>query len=202
MEPTDIQPQEEHPAPSPERPRRRSSRRNGHDHIEAGLRSLRDALRAARQGDFSVRLPTDGAGEGVFAEVALAFNALVEENKSLVEELARVSRVVGDKGVLTERASLGAVSGSWAVGVDSVNSLLDSMAFPTMEATRTLSRVADGDLSMDMSEHVDGQPLQGEFLRLGTTVNSLVGRLRTVARGVSRGVREMGTEGKLRLQAT
>ena len=55
------------------RPRMR--RRDSFEHRDERLRALRDALRAAKLGDFSVRLPTDGAAEGVMGEVALAFNA-------------------------------------------------------------------------------------------------------------------------------
>ncbi|MBC7543270.1 MAG: hypothetical protein H7338_11120 [Candidatus Sericytochromatia bacterium] len=44
------------------------------------LRRLRDALRAARQGDLTIRLTMQApneTGDGLEAEVAMAFNALV-----------------------------------------------------------------------------------------------------------------------------
>ena len=129
-------------------------------------------------------------------EVAIAFNALIEENEALVDELRRVDRSVGFEGKTTERASL-AASGSWTVAVDAVNSLVEKMAWPVREATSVLGLVANGDLSRDMSLHMDGTPLEGDFRELGTTVKTVVGRLRTVSTGVSRVVREMGTEGKL-----
>jgi methyl-accepting chemotaxis protein len=194
MEPTDAHRHEKtaHPpyAPSPKRMRRRDS----FEHLEERLHALRDALRAAKQGDFSVRLPTDGAAEGVMDEVALAFNALIEENDALVNELRRVDRSVAFEGKTTERAFL-AAGGSWAVAVDSVNSLVEKMAWPVKEATSVLGLVANGDLSRDMSLHMGGTALEGDFRELGTTVKTVVGRLRTVSSGVSRVVREMGTEG-------
>ena len=140
------------------------------------------------------------SAEGVMGEVALAFNALIEENDALVHELRRVNRSVGFEGKTTERASLDA-GGSWAVAVDSVNSLVEKMAWPVSEATSVLGLVANGDLSRDMSLHMNGTPLEGDFRELGTTVKTVVGRLRTVSSGVSRVVREMGTEGKLGGQA-
>src|SRR5262245_35907089 len=200
MEPTNVHAREKtaHPAyaPSPKRMRTKDS----FEHLEQRLHALRDALRAARQGDFSVRLPTDGVAEGVMGEVALAFNALIEENDALVHELGRLDRSVGFEGKTTERASLNA-GGSWAVAVDSVNSLVEKMAWPVSEATSVLGLVAGGDLSRDMSLHMNGTPLDGDFRELGTTVKAVVGRLRTVSSGVSRVVREMGTEGKLGGQA-
>jgi signal transduction histidine kinase/HAMP domain-containing protein/ActR/RegA family two-component response regulator len=184
-------------APSPKRMRRRASI----EHLDERLHALRDALRAAEQGDFAVRLPTDGAGEGVMGEVVLAFNALIDRNDALVNELRRVDRRVGSEGKTTERASF-AAGGSWAVAVDSVNSLVEKMAWPVSAATSVLGLVADGDLSRDMPLHMNGAPLKGDFRELGTTVKTVVGRLRTVSSGVSRVVQQMGTEGKLGGQAS
>jgi hypothetical protein len=49
---------------------------------------------------------------------------------------------------------------------------------------------------------MDGAPLSGDFGALASTVRTLVSRLRTVSAGVSRLVREVGTEGKLGTQAS
>ncbi|HVK74222.1 MAG TPA: methyl-accepting chemotaxis protein [Kofleriaceae bacterium] len=197
MAPTDVHRQDETQpshAQIPERLRRRTAHI---EYLEGRLHSLRDALRAARQGDFSVRLPTNGADDGVAAEVAVAFNALIEQNQALVRELDRVGRAAGTEGRTSERATLGPVSGEWAAAVGSVNGLIEHMAWPVHEATAVLAHVADGDLAHDMSLHLNGSPLQGDFHDLGRTVKAVVNRLRTVSSGVSRVVREMSTEGKL-----
>jgi len=133
-------------------------------------------------------------------EVALAFNAFIEQNEALVSELRRLDRSVAHDGRTTDRASLPA-GGAWADGVASVNSLVEKMAWPISEATSVLGLVCDGDLSRDVSLHMDGTALKGDFRELATTVKTVVGRLRTVSSGVSRVVREMGTEGKLGGQA-
>ncbi|HEY7957992.1 MAG TPA: hypothetical protein VII38_21970, partial [Polyangia bacterium] len=65
MAPTHVEPPEEpeegagRQTARPKRMRRRDAQL---ERLEERLRSVRDALRAARQGDFSVRLPTDGGG--------------------------------------------------------------------------------------------------------------------------------------------
>src|SRR5207249_1953659 len=46
-----------------------------------------------------------------------------------------------------------------------------------------------------------GQPVKGEFLRIGTAVNSMVDQLSSFSAEVSRVAREVGTEGKLGGQA-
>jgi methyl-accepting chemotaxis protein len=201
MDPT-VQPgeHEESPPSSSQWPERH--RGNGEHELDERLHSLRDALRALRQGDFSVRLPTNGgADDPLFAEVALAFNTVAEQNDALARELDRLARAVGLEGSLGDRASLGPASGEWAAAVGSANSLLAAMALPMTEAVRILELVAAGDLSQDMPLHVGGQPLQGAFMRLGTAVNTATQRLRMVTTGVSRVVREIGAEGKLGAKA-
>jgi len=179
------------PPPAPEWRRARDER------ADERLRSIRDALRSLRQGEFTVRLPPNGTADGLLAEVSLAFNSVAEEHEALVRELYRVAHSVGVEGNLADRATLGPASGSWASAVGAVNSLIGSMAFPTTEAVRVLTLLAEGDLSQDMRVHLDGQPLQGEFLSLGATVNTVTKRLRAVSAGISQVVREIGTEGKL-----
>jgi signal transduction histidine kinase/HAMP domain-containing protein/ActR/RegA family two-component response regulator len=197
--PTDVS--HPHDDPSAHEPKKHR-RRDGHDRTDERLHALRDALRAARQGDFTVRLPVDTSDDGVMTEVMLAFNGLAEENDLFVRELARVTRTVGTLGMTSDRAALDAAPGAWAHGVASVNALIERMAWPVVEATAILELVASGDLSHDMSLRTDGAALSGDFLELGRTVKVLVSRLRTVSSGVSRVVREMGIEGKLGGQAS
>ncbi|MBA2460559.1 MAG: HAMP domain-containing protein, partial [Actinobacteria bacterium] len=137
------------------------------------MTQLVTALQAARDGDFSVRL----RAEGTLAEVALAFNALVERNQQVTRELVRVSKVVGREGRITERANVAGAPGSWADQVGAVNELVDNLARPTIEVARVIDAVADGDLSERIQLQIDGQPVRGEFRRIGTTVNGMVDQL-------------------------
>ena len=61
--------------------------------------------------------------------------------------------------------------------------------------------MAEGDLTQKMALEIDGQPVKGEFLRIGTTVNAMVDQLRSFAAEVTRVAKEVGTEGKLGGQA-
>ena len=88
---------------------RRTHGRDSIEHFEERLNALRDALRAAQQGDFSVRLATDGTSDGVMGEIALAFNALIDRNDALVAELRRVDRSVGSEGKTADRATFAAL---------------------------------------------------------------------------------------------
>jgi HAMP domain-containing protein/signal transduction histidine kinase/CheY-like chemotaxis protein len=163
------------------------------------LRRLEAALRAAAAGDFSHRLPA--RRKGVVGELEAAYNQLVERNAQLTAELVRLGRVVGREGRMTERASLDGAHGGWSIALESVNGLVDDLVRPTTEVARVIVAVAEGDLTQKMALTIEGQPLKGEFARIGTTVNAMVDQLGSFADEVSRVAREVGTEGKLGGQA-
>ncbi|HLJ04559.1 MAG TPA: HAMP domain-containing protein, partial [Solirubrobacteraceae bacterium] len=164
-----------------------------------GLTELIAALRAARDGDFSQRLTPRGGG--VDAELAHLFNGLIERNDQLAGELVRVGKIIGREGRMTERAAMPGAAGAWQTSMDSLNALIDDLVRPTTEVARVIVAVAEGDLGQKMALRIDGQPVKGEFLRIGTTVNTMVDQLSAFADEVTRVAREVGTEGKLGGQA-
>jgi CheY-like chemotaxis protein/signal transduction histidine kinase/HAMP domain-containing protein len=162
-------------------------------------RQLLAALRAVKRGDFAVRLPLDQTG--IAGEIAAAFNDVVELLEVSTQELERITRVVGKEGKITQRAALPGASGGWGARVDFVNSLIGNLVQPAVEVARVIGAVAKGDLSQRMALEMDGRPLEGEFLRIGKTVNTMVDQLSSFASEVTRVAREVGTEGKLGGQA-
>ncbi len=164
------------------------------------LAQLRDALADLRDGDFSVRLPTDGEDD-MLAEIADVFNQVVARNQELVKELSRVNTSVGREGNMDDRVELRDARGDWTVGLASLNSLINGLVAPTSEVARVIRAVAEGDLSQKMVLEIDGKEVQGEFLRIGTTVNRMVDQLNAFAGEVTRVAKEVGTDGKLGGQA-
>ncbi|MBI1943113.1 MAG: HAMP domain-containing protein, partial [Betaproteobacteria bacterium] len=173
--------------------------------VENGLQAVLDhgellrALRAFRRGDFSVRMPLHLSG--VDGEIAQVFNDAVEMNEALAEEFARVSDQVGREGRIGQRVSVPGATGAWSDCVQSVNSLIADMAYPVTEVARVIGSVAKGDLSQSMALEVDGWPLRGEALRIGTMVNAMVAQLGAFTSEASRVAHEVGTEGRLGVQA-
>ena len=165
----------------------------------AQLQPLLAALQAVEAGDFSVRLPE--ARNGVLAQIAQAFNQVVSRNEGMAQEIVRVGSSVGREGRMTERATLAGASGQWKVKLDSINQLIEDLARPTTEVARVITAVAEGDLSQKMALEIEGTPVKGEFLRIGTTVNTMVDQLSSFADEVTRVAREVGTEGILGGQA-
>jgi HAMP domain-containing protein/CheY-like chemotaxis protein/signal transduction histidine kinase len=166
---------------------------------ETDLRRLLAGLRELKEGDFNVRLPV--SGDPLLAEIADEFNAIAKLNTRMCDEMTRVSTTIGRQGQMTDRASIGPVTGGWRSTVESVNTLITDLASPTTEIARVLTAVADGDLNQKMVLEIDGKSVQGEFLRIATTVNTMVDQLGAFADEVTRVAREVGTEGKLGGQA-
>jgi CheY-like chemotaxis protein len=165
----------------------------------AELHALLEALRAAERGDFDVRLPVKGGA--LMSDIATAFNGVAARNAMLATEIVRVERVVGREGRMHERATLGDVEGGWQTSVSTINALVADLVQPTTEVARVISAVASGDLNQKMALEFEGQPVKGEFLRIGTTVNTMVDQLSSFAAEVTRVAKEVGTDGKLGGQA-
>ncbi|HEU4325060.1 MAG TPA: HAMP domain-containing protein, partial [Roseiflexaceae bacterium] len=162
-------------------------------------RELLRVLVAVRKGDFSVRMASDYVGRA--GKIADTLNEIIELNERTSREFERISAVVGTEGRLTQRASLGNAGGGWDANIDAVNALIANLAQPTTEVIRVISAVARGDLSQTVPLEIDGRPLQGDFLRTASIVNTMVGQLSSFASEVIRVAREVGTDGKLGGQA-
>ncbi len=160
---------------------------------------LLTTLVAFKEGDFSVRLPVDRTGiEGKVNDV---LNEIFRLNSRMASEFARISNTVGKEGKISQRASLGTVSGGWADCIESVNGLVGDLVQPSTEVARVIGAVANGDLSQTMALEVEGRALKGEFRHTAQVVNTMVDQLNSFASEVTRVAREVGTDGRLGGQA-
>ena len=182
------------------RTRSKSDRAAKNDNGSAGgdLADVLAALNSLCAGEFGVRLEPR---EGVLGQVVERVNVLASLNERRTRELVRASRVIGREGRMAERLDELGADGDWSTGAAAINSLIDDLVRPTTEVARVIAAVAEGDLSQQMAMEIAGQPVKGEFLRIGTTVNTMVDQLSSFADEVTRVAREVGTEGKLGGQA-
>ncbi len=160
---------------------------------------LLEVLKAVKAGDFRARFEYQQSG--ILGRVGELLNDIIDLDEHLTSELIRVGKVVGQEGKMHERASVGPARGAWASGMESVNQLIADLVSPTNEVARVITAVARGDLSQKMVLEIEGRPVRGEFLRIGTTVNSMVDQLNSFASEVTRVAREVGTDGRLGGQA-
>jgi signal transduction histidine kinase/HAMP domain-containing protein/DNA-binding response OmpR family regulator len=177
----------------------KANKPRGNGSVEARSRQMLATMVAFRDGNFSVRLPSDW--EGIDGQIAAAFNQALSHEDQLSREIARLSRTVGREGRLNQRMSVPGAIGGWVAKVDCFNTLLDDLVRPTTDISRTIGAVAKGDLAQSMELEVEGHPLKGEFLRSAKLVNGMIEQLAVFTSEVTRVAREVGTEGKLGGQA-
>jgi HAMP domain-containing protein/CheY-like chemotaxis protein/signal transduction histidine kinase len=184
--------------------RRANAKSNGERDVRvevsfADLSVILSSLQVMRDGDFSVRLP--GNWTGLAGKIADTFNEIVTANQQMSEELKRVGQVVGKEGRTRERMRFHWPKAAWGEMELSVNTLVDDLLRPTTEVTRAIAGVAKGNLTQTVQLDVDGRPLEGEFLRSATIVNTMIQQLGVFTAEVTRVAREVGTDGKLGGQA-
>jgi HAMP domain-containing protein/CheY-like chemotaxis protein/signal transduction histidine kinase len=165
----------------------------------ADLATILAGLQTMRNGDFSVRLPS--AWTGLPGKIADTFNEIVAANQQMAQELKRVGKAVGKEGKTGERTRLHESRGAWAEMEMSVNTLVEDLLRPTAEVTRAIAAVAQGNLTQTVRLDVDGRPLEGEFMRSASIVNTMIQQLGVFTAEVTRVAREVGTDGKLGGQA-
>jgi two-component sensor histidine kinase len=163
-----------------------------HEHLNGNaplLHELLHALQAMRVGDFSVRMAGDQVG--IAGKIADTFNEIVAANQRMAQQLERVGKVVGREGKTRQRVRFALSNGAWGEMETSVNTLIDDLLWPTMEVTRAIAAVAQGDLLQTVRLDVDGRPLKGEFLQSATIVNAMIKQLGAFASEATRVAREV-----------
>ncbi|HEY0997635.1 MAG TPA: HAMP domain-containing protein, partial [Gemmatimonadaceae bacterium] len=166
---------------------------------EHSLRQLLGALRAIENGDFGTRLSPEG--DPLIAEIFETYNRVADKHQRFTGELHRLSVAIGREGRLRERAIVEGMQGGWGATVDALNNLITDLAQPTSEVARVIEAVARGDLTQKFELEIEGKRVQGEFYKIGSTVNRMVDQLNSFASEVTRVAREVGTEGVLGGQA-
>ena len=158
-----------------------------------------EAMDAVRAGDFSVRLPLNWQGqEGQLAQI---LNEIINHNRRLAAELARVGEAVGREGQTRQRIVPANREGQWLEMEDSVNALIDDLVRPVETMSEAMAGVAKGDLTRTVPLEADGRPLKGEFLRSANIVNRMIAQMGEFSSEVTRVALEVGTAGRLGGQA-
>ncbi|NWF25401.1 HAMP domain-containing protein, partial [Streptomyces sp. PKU-EA00015] len=165
------------------------------DLSEEELRKLLAGLVAVRDGDLSVRLPSDSSG--LLGEIAGIYNEMVDQLSLVTSEVTRVAREVGGQGLLGGQAREPRDSGVWTELTSGVNTMANNLTSQVRNIAQVATAVARGDLTRKID--VDAR---GEILELKETINTMVDRLSSFAEEVSRVAREVGTDGNLGGQAT
>ncbi len=158
------------------------------------VRNIADVATAIARGDLSRKITVDVQGE--ILQLKETMNTMVEQLGAFASEVSRVAREVGTEGKLGGQAQVPGVAGTWKDLTDNVNSMASNLTNQVRNIAEVTIAVANGDLSKKITVDV-----RGEILQLKETINTMVEQLRSFASEVTRVAREVGTEGRLGVQA-
>ncbi len=161
---------------------------------EAKLQPLLAALKAVKNGDFTIRLSVDENDE--LSEVAEAFNDLVISNQNFALEVTRMAREVGTEGKLDSQAAVEDTDGAWKELIENVNRMGSTLGGQIRNIAEIATAIAQGDLTQKITVEA-----RGELEVFKDTINNMVDRLNLFASEVTRIAREIGTDGNLGARA-
>ena len=158
------------------------------------VRNIADVATAIARGDLSRKITVDVKGE--ILQLKETINTMVDQLSAFASEVTRVAREVGTDGKLGGQAAVPGVAGTWKDLTDNVNYMASNLTGQVRNIAEVTIAVANGDLSKKITVDV-----RGEILQLKETINTMVEQLRSFASEVTRVAREVGTEGRLGVQA-
>ncbi len=162
--------------------------------LTSQVRNIAQVATAVARGDLSQKITVEAEGET--AALAQTINTMVDTLRAFADEVTRVAREVGTEGILGGQARVPGVAGTWKDLTDNVNSMANNLTGQVRNIAEVTTAVARGDLRRKID--VDAR---GEILELKTTINIMVDQLSAFADEVTRVAREVGTDGKLGVQA-
>ena len=164
------------------------------NNLTGQVRNIADVATAIARGELSRKITVDVKGE--ILELKETMNTMVDQLSAFASEVTRVAREVGTEGKLGGQAAVPGVAGTWKDLTDNVNSMASNLTNQVRNIADVTIAVANGDLSKKITVDV-----RGEILQLKETINTMVDQLRSFASEVTRVAREVGTEGRLGVQA-
>ncbi|KAL4267517.1 histidine kinase [Pleurotus pulmonarius] len=159
------------------------------------VRSIAEVTKAVAGGDLTKKIEVDVRGE--MLELKETVNGMTESLSVFADEVTRVAREVGTEGRLGGQARVTNVGGTWKALTDNVNVMAANLTLQVRTIAVATTAVARGDLT----QKITGVSVSGEMLNLVNTINDMIAQLAIFAKEVKKVAREVGTEGKLGVQA-
>ncbi|KAH8802033.1 hypothetical protein DL96DRAFT_1672185 [Flagelloscypha sp. PMI_526] len=167
------------------------------DNLTNQVRSIATVTKAVASGDLTKRIDVDVKGE--MLELKETVNGMTESLSIFADEVTRVAKEVGTEGKLGGQADVQGVSGTWKELTTNVNVMAKNLTLQVRSISGATMAVARGDLT----KKVIGVNVDGEMLALVNTYQwlDMIDQLNIFASEVKKVAREVGTEGKLGVQA-
>lgn len=158
------------------------------------VRNIANVTTAVAKGDLTKKVTANCRGE--ILELKNTINTMVDRLTSFVEEVRTLATDVGTKGILGGQANVSDVEGSWKDVTERVNNMANNLTNQVRSIATVTTAVANGDLSQKIEVEA-----QGEILQLKDTINTMVDSLQVFASEVTKVAKDVGTDGKLGVQA-
>ncbi|WP_020527763.1 methyl-accepting chemotaxis protein [Flexithrix dorotheae] len=134
------------------------------------LNAVSEFVSELKQGNFEAQL--DLKAEGNVGKMIEDNISLRNTLKEIVGEINRVVKKAGDEGDLNTRLNLEDAEGTWKDLVESLNSLLQSIAEPVLEFNSIISEMAKGDLT-----HQFRMAAKGDIKNMADSLNTAIANL-------------------------
>jgi len=122
--------------------------------LTSQVRNIATVGTAIANGDLSQKITVEAQGE--ILQLKDTLNNMVDNLNRLAAEVSRVAQVAGAEGKLSERAKVEGVAGSWKNIVDTLNTLINSIATPVQEVIRLAIALSKGDISQRVAIETKG----------------------------------------------
>ncbi|KZO97433.1 hypothetical protein CALVIDRAFT_88561 [Calocera viscosa TUFC12733] len=159
------------------------------------VRSIALVTTAVAQGDLSKRIEIDAQGE--ILDLKDTVNGMCDSLETFGSEVTRIARLVGTEGKLGVQAEVYNVAGIWKDLTDNVNGMAKNLTEQVRDIARATKAVSIGNLTTKVEIQAEG-----EIFQLVQTINGMIDQLATWAGEVQRVAREVGTEGRLGVNAS
>lgn len=162
--------------------------------LSSQVHNINETAAAVSNGDLTSKISIDARGE--ILTLKNTINNMVDQLNTMSTSVIRVAYNAGTEGKLGQQADVPGAIGTWKELTDSVNKMASNLTIQVRNISDVTTAVTHGDLSRKIT--LEGK---GEILELKNNINAMVDQFRSFSSEVTRVAREVGTEGKLGVQA-
>jgi len=159
------------------------------------LKAVSNFASQLRQGNFDAPLDLKASGDiGKMIDDNLALRDTLRE---IIQRVNDVAKAAGQDGNLQARISMRDASGAWRLLVDSMNSLLQSIAEPMLEFNQIVTQMSNGDLTNKFA-----MASSGDIRGMGESLNKAIDNLNELLYNIGRNADIVASSSMNMLQRT
>ncbi|MCC5921526.1 MAG: PAS domain S-box protein [Cyclobacteriaceae bacterium] len=128
------------------------------------------------EGNFNYEMDLDNVSLTTELQIVVEdINRLKSTIKTITADVNQVVKLAGEEGELESQINPKDTKGAWKELINSINKLLQNITRPVFEVTYSLSRLAEGDLTHEISSDA-----KGELAKMSSALNKAVQGIRAL----------------------